>query len=60
MVLRYDVMPQQLFMVEAESDNGVVVKQWSDYYDEPGEFYTKVCLRRLKWKRTEESQKILF
>ena len=55
MVLRYGSEPTEVFLVESEAVNGVAIKKWSDYDDEPGNFYTKVVLRHLDWDRPEGS-----
>ena len=39
MVIRYGSEPDEVFLVESESANGVSIKRWSDYPDEPGNFY---------------------
>lgn len=59
MVIRYGSEPDEVFLVESESANGVSIKRWSDYPDEPGTFYTKVVLRHLEWERPDESIDIL-
>ena len=59
MVIRYGSEPDEVFLVESESANGVSIKRWSDYPDEPGNFYTKVVLRHLEWERPDESIDIL-
>lgn len=59
MVIRYESEPNEVFLLEAESGNGVSIKRWSEYDDEPGTFYTKVALRHLEWERPDNSLTIL-
>ena len=58
MVLKYEFDPNQVWFLEATSDQGVTIKSWSDIERTLGTDAT-VALRHLDWKRPDSSLDII-
>ena len=55
MVLKFEEQPEEVFFLEATSNNGVSLRRWSNIKPFLGTFYTKVVHRHVDWDRTEKS-----
>ena len=55
MVLKFEEHPNDVFFLEATSNNGVCLRRWSNIKKEIGRFYRKITIRHIDWERTEES-----
>ena len=55
MVLKFEEHPNDVFFLEATSNNGVSLRRWSTVKKELGRFYMKATIRHIDWERSEES-----
>ena len=55
MVLKFGTEPNDIFFLEATTDNGVSIKRYSQIRHCIGSFYSKVVLRHLNWERPDDS-----
>jgi hypothetical protein len=55
MILKFEEHPEEVFFLEATSNNGVSLRRWSNIRPFLGTFYTKVVHRHIDWERTESS-----
>ena len=58
MVLKYEFDPNQVWLLEATSDQGVTIKTWSEIERTLGTEVT-IALRHLEWKRPDSSLDII-
>ena len=59
MIFKLSTKPEEIFVFETNSKNGVHVKKWSSVERHLGKHYDKICLRKLDFERTEEHSKLL-
>lgn len=59
MVLKFGSEPDDVFFVEATSNQGVSLKRFSAMKFTIGSFYKKIVLRHLDWERPDSSLDIL-
>ena len=59
MILKFGSEPDDIFFVEATSNQGVALKRWSGMKHVIGSFYKKIVLRHLDWSRPDLSLDIL-
>ena len=59
MVLKFGSEPNEVFFIEATSNQGVALKRFSGMKHALGSFYSKIALRHLDWDRSDESLEIL-
>lgn len=55
MVLKFEEQPNEVFFLEATSNNGVSLRRWSAIKEYLGNFYMKVVLRHIDWDRSDKS-----
>lgn len=55
MVLKFEEHPNEIFFLEATSNNGVSLRRWSSIKPHLGTFYMRVVLRHIDWDRTDQS-----
>lgn len=54
-ILKFEEHPNEVFFLEATSNNGVSLRRWSSIKPHLGTFYLKVVIRHIDWERTESS-----
>jgi len=54
-ILKFEEHPNEVFFLEATSNNGVSLRRWSSLKPHLGTFYLRVVIRHIDWERTEES-----
>lgn len=54
-ILKFEEHPNEVFFLEATSNNGVSLRRWSSIKPHLGTFYLRVVIRHIDWERTEES-----
>ena len=59
MVLKFGSEPDDVFFMEATSNQGVSLKRYSGMKFTIGSFYSKIVLRHLEWERPEMSLDVL-
>jgi len=59
MVLKFGSEPQDVFFIEATSNQHVSIKRYSGMKHTIGNFYKKIVLRHLEWQRPDSSLDIL-
>ena len=59
MVIKFGSEPDKVFILEATSDYGVIIRNFSDIMPAIGDFYTKVALRHIACDRPNASLRIL-
>lgn len=59
MVLKFGSEPDEVFFVEATSNQGVALKRYSGMKNAIGDFYKKIVLRHLDWTRPDASLDVL-
>lgn len=59
MVLKFGSEPEDVFFIEATSNQGVSLKRYSGMKFTIGSFYKKIVLRHLEWDRPDNSLDIL-
>ena len=59
MVLKFGSDPDEIFFIEATSNQGVALKRFSSMKYTIGSFYKKIVLRHLEWDRPDSSLDVL-
>jgi len=59
LVLKFGSEPEDVFFMEATSNQGVSLKRFSGMKFTIGSFYSKIVLRHLEWERPEMSLDVL-
>ena len=59
MVLKFGSDPDEIFFIEATSNQGVALKRFSGMKYTIGSFYKKIVLRHLDWERPDSSLDVL-
>ncbi len=59
MILKFGNEPDDVFFIEATSNQGVALKRYSAMKHAIGGFYKKIVLRHLDWERPDNSLDIL-
>ena len=59
MILKFGNEPEDVFFIEATSNQGVALKRYSAMKHAIGGFYKKIVLRHLDWERPDNSLDIL-
>ena len=59
MILKFGSEPDDVFYIEATSNNGVSLKRYSGMKHTMGTFYKKIVLRHLDWERSDSALDIL-
>ena len=59
MVIKFASEPDDVFFIEATSNQGVVVKSYRGIKWAIGSHYEKIVLRHLDWERSETSLNIV-
>ena len=59
MVLKFGSEPDDVFFIEATSNQGVSLKRYSGMKFTIGSFYKKIVLRHLEWERPDASLDML-
>ena len=59
MVLKFGSEPEDVFFMEATSNQGVALKRYSGMKHVIGSFYKKIVLRHLDWERPDMSLDVL-
>ena len=54
-ILKFEEHPNEVFFLEATSNNGVSLRRWSTIKQHLGTFYLRVVIRHIDWERTESS-----
>ena len=58
-MLKFGSEPNDVFFMEATSNQGVTLKRFSGMKFTIGSFYSKIVLRHLDWSRPERSLDVL-
>ena len=59
MVLKFDSEPDDVFFIEASSNEGVVIKSYRGIKYAIGNFYEKIVVSHLDWERNETALHIV-
>jgi len=59
MILKFGSEPEDVFFMEATSNQGVSLKRYSGMKHVIGSFYKKIVLRHLEWERPDYSLDVL-
>jgi len=59
MVLKFGSEPDDVFFIEATSNQGVSIKRYSGMKHTIGNFYKKIVLRHLEWSRPDSALDVL-
>lgn len=59
LVLKFGSEPEDVFFLEATSNQGVTLKRFSGMKFTIGSFYTKIVLRHLDWERPDAALDVL-
>jgi len=59
MILKFGSEPNEIFFMEATSNQGVSLKRFSGMKYTIGSFYKKIVLRHLDWDRPDTSLDVL-
>ena len=59
MCLKFGSEPNEVFFIEATSNQGVALKRFSAMKYTIGSFYKKICIRHLDWERPDSSLDVL-
>ena len=59
MILKFGSEPNDVFFIEATSNQGVAIKRYSGMKHVIGSFYKKIVLRHLDWERPDSSLDLL-
>ena len=55
MIIKFATEPEEVFLIEATSNDGIIIKRFRGIKRSIGRMYEKVVLRHLEWVRTDES-----
>ena len=56
LILKYDRLPDEVFVIQPNLEKGVTIKPWSEVRALVGDKISKIALKCLSWDRTDSNR----